>query len=441
MPNKTFFRLPPPATAKISPARAIIVASIGNALEWFDLIIFGFLSVVISRQFFPDTEPTTALLLTFATFGISFIIRPLGGVLLGIYADKKGRMRSLTLSATLMMVGTGMIAMMPTYHEIGIFATIGIVLARLIQGFSAGGEFASATAFLAEQSKTRRGFFASWQIASQGITTLLASGVGVMLTTMITPEQLEAWGWRLPFFFGMLIGPLALYIRLKVPETEEFSNSEITDTPLRDTFRSQRQPLLYAIGVTVLGTVSTFAVLYIPTFAMREYGISAQAAFTATLATGIIQMTLAPLFGHLGDLFGRRTIMIPAAIAMFLIIAPLYMWLDASPTGATLLYIQIIFGFLLTAYFSCQPAFLSDLFPVQTRTTGMSIGYNVAVTLFGGFAPFIITLLIDTTGSKLSPAAYIMFAALISLVALLSSRKMVNAQKAASASQEIATER
>ncbi|MBB6123434.1 MFS transporter [Sphingobium subterraneum] len=420
-------------TGKISPTRAIFVASIGNALEWFDLIIFGFLSVVISKQFFPETDPTTSLMLTFATFGIAFVMRPLGGIYIGIFADKKGRIKALTLAAGLMMLGTGMIALMPTYHDIGIIATIGIVLARLIQGFSAGGEFASATAFLAEQSKARRGFFASWQIASQGLTTLLASGAGVMLTTMMAPEDLESWGWRLPFFFGMLIGPVALYIRYKVPETEEFVEAETTETPLRDTLRSQRRPLIIAIGATVLGTVSTFAVLYVPTFAVREYGIAAQSAFTATLATGIVQMILAPVVGHLGDKWGRHNIMIAAAVGMLLLIAPLYMWLAAVPTGTTLILVQIIFGVLLTGYFACQPAFLSDLFPVQTRTTGMSIGYNFAVTLFGGFAPFIITVLINTTGSKLSPALYIMFAAVVSLIALVSSRKTVQSFRRAEA--------
>jgi len=407
----------------IHPVRAIVVASIGNALEWFDLIIFGFLSVVISKQFFPEGDPTTSLLMTFATFGVSFLIRPIGGIWLGVYADKQGRMKALTMAATLMMVGTGMIAFMPTYHEIGIAATAGIVVARLIQGFSAGGEFASATAFLAEQSRRWRGFFASWQIASQGLTTLLASGAGVMLTTFLTPAELEQWGWRIPFFFGMLIGPVALYIRLRVPETEEFAAIEAVEAPLRDTLRSQLRQVLIAIGVTALGTVSMLTILFIPSFAVQEYGISAQAAFTATLVTGAIQMVLAPLFGYWGDLRSRYSIMIWAATAMLVAIAPLYMWLNHSPSASTLITIQLIYGVLLTAYFSCQPAFLSDLFPVQTRSTGMSLGYNFAVTLFGGFAPFIMTALVANTGSRVSPAIYVMFAAVISLLALLSSRR------------------
>jgi MHS family proline/betaine transporter-like MFS transporter len=409
------------AAHAMHPARAIVVASIGNALEWFDLIIFGFLSVTISKQFFPATDATTALLLTFATFGVSFVVRPLGGILLGIYADRAGRMKALSLAAGLMMFGTGMIAFMPSYHSIGITATFGILIARLIQGFSAGGEFASATAFLAEQSEKHKGFFASWQVASQGFTTLLASGAGVALSTWLTPEDLESWGWRLPFYFGMLIGPVALYIRIRVPETPEFQAAKIEAAPLRATLSTQKWPLLISIGVSILGTVSSYVVLLTPTFAVRELGITASAAFTATLATGIVQMSLSPVVGWLGDRIGRAPIMIGSAAAMLLAVLPLYAWLVSSPTAETLLIVQIIYGVLMTGYFASQPAFLAELFPVQVRTTAMSLGYNFAVTLFGGFAPLIITTLIATTGSLLSPSYYVMFAAVLSLTAVIAS--------------------
>lgn len=415
--------LGPALGQKIHPARAIIVASIGNALEWFDLIIFGFLSVVISRQFFPSANPTTSLLLTLATFGISFVMRPLGGILIGVYADKVGRMKALTLAATLMMVGTGMIAFMPTYHSIGVLATLGLVVARLIQGFSAGGEFASATAFLAEQSAKRRGFFASWQIASQGLTTILASACGAALFAFLSPEDLEAWGWRLPFFFGMLIGPVALYIRMKVPETPEFEAAETAQAPLRETLQNHGRQLLISIGVSVLGTVSTYVILFIPTFATRELGIGSRDAFVATLATGGVQFVLSPAIGWAGDRWGRSPIMLAAAVGMLLAIWPLYAWLVAYPTAQTLLAVQVAFGVLLTGYFANQPAFMSDLFPVRTRGTGMSLGYNFAVTLFGGFAPLIIATLIAVTGTKLAPSFYVMLAAAISITALLVARR------------------
>src|SRR3569833_1774608 len=188
--------------------RAVIAASIGNALEWFDLVVYGFFAVVIAKLFFPAGNDTVSLLLTLGTFGVSCFMRPLGAIVIGAYADRAGRMAVFSLSILLMMGGTLIIAILPTYRSIGIAAPVILVIARLMQGFSAGGEFGSATAFLAEHVPGRRGFFASWQVASQGLTTLLAAGFGVALTGNLTPDQMASWGWRVPFFFGLLIGPV-----------------------------------------------------------------------------------------------------------------------------------------------------------------------------------------------------------------------------------------
>jgi MHS family proline/betaine transporter-like MFS transporter len=406
-----------------SPAKAIFLASIGNALEWFDLIVFGFLSVVISHQFFPPGNETAALLLTFVTFGLAFIIRPVGAVVLGAYADTAGRMKAMVLTIGIMMLGTAIIAFIPTYAQIGLFATVGLVVARLLQGFSAGGEFGSATAFLAEQNPARRGFFASWQVASQGLTTLLASGFGAVLAAQLTPEQLSGWGWRIPFIFGLIIGPVALYIRRAVPETEEFKAIEPTKTPIRDVFASQKAQLVTAIGVTVLGNVATYLVLFMPTFAVRELGLPAAGAFTATLLTGTVQLVLAPVAGWVSDRIGRVPVMACSAVGMLVLIWPLFAWLTSSPTVPTMLAVQVIFGVLLTGYFATVPALLCDLFPTRTRTTGLSLGYNIAATLFGGFAPALISWLILATGSKLAPSYYVMFGATLSLCALIAVRK------------------
>ncbi|KNB21538.1 membrane protein, partial [Salmonella enterica subsp. enterica serovar Typhimurium] len=210
--------------ARTSPHawRVIVSASIGNALEWFDLVVYGFFAVTIAKLFFPTGNDTVSLLLTLGTFGVSFFMRPLGAIVIGAYADRAGRKAALTLSIVLMMVGTLLIAIMPTYAAIGVLAPVGIVIARMVQGFSAGGEFGSATAFLAEHAPQRRGFFSSWQVASQGLTTLLAAGFGALLTGNLSPEAMASWGWRIPFFFGLLIGPVAYYIRRRLDETPEF---------------------------------------------------------------------------------------------------------------------------------------------------------------------------------------------------------------------------
>jgi len=408
----------------LQASRVIAAASIGNALEWFDLIIYGFFAVTISKLFFPAGNETVSLMLTLGTFGVSFFMRPLGAIVLGVYADKAGRKAALTISIVMMMGGTLLIAVMPTYQSIGVLAPVGIIIARLIQGFSAGGEFGSATAFLAEHGANRRGFYSSWQAASQGLTTLLAALAGASLTSILTPEQVLSWGWRVPFVFGLLIGPVAYYIRRRVDETPVFLAAETTQSPLTDTFSSQKQRLLLAVGAVVVGTVATYLILYMPTYAVKQLGIPPSAAFAATIATGVTQMVGAPLFGHLSDRRGRTGIMIGAAAIFLVFTYPVFRFLEIHPTLGVLVCVQVFFGVAISAYFGALPALMSELFSTQTRTTGMSLGYNIAVTMFGGFAPFIVTSLISVTGNQLAPSFYLIAAAAISLVALMRVRAL-----------------
>ena len=411
------------AASRPNSWRVVVAASIGNALEWFDLVVYGFFAVVIARLFFPTGNDTVSLLLTLGTFGVSFFMRPLGAIVIGAYADRAGRKAALTLSILLMMSGTLIIAILPTYQTIGLAAPLILVAARLMQGFSAGGEFGSATAFLAEHEPGRRGVFASWQVASQGLTTLLAAGFGVVLTGKLSAGQMAAWGWRVPFFFGLLIGPVAWYIRTRLDETPEFLAAETTTTPLRDTLASQKLRLLIAMGVVVLGTVSTYLVLFMPTYGIKQLGLAPSVAFAAIALTGLIQMVFAPLVGHLSDRHGRTRIMLTSAVLLFVLIYPAFVYLVAHPSFGTLIVVQIVLGFLMTGYFGALPGLLSEIFPVQTRTTGMSLSYNIAVTIFGGFGPFIITWLIGATGSKVAPSFYMMFAAVLSLIALIAARR------------------
>ncbi|AOY90483.1 hypothetical protein BKK79_00540 [Cupriavidus sp. USMAA2-4] len=410
------------APASRHPWRAVISASIGNALEWFDLVVYGFFAVTISKLFFPTHDETTSLLLTLGTFGVSFFMRPLGAIVIGVYADRRGRRAALTLSILLMMVGTFIIALLPTYASIGLLAPLGIVAARMIQGFSAGGEFGSATAFLAEHAPQRRGFYASFQVASQGLTTLLAAGFGALLTATLTPEQMQSWGWRVPFLFGLAIGPVAYYIRRHVDETPEFLHSEGTATPLRDTLGHQKERLLLAMGVVIVATVSTYLVLYMPTYAVKQLGLPPSAAFAATLATGVVQMLFSPLVGHWSDRIGRIPLMQLAAALLLATIWPVFWLLSTYPSFGMMLVVQIVLGLMMTLYFGALPALASEIFPVQTRTTGLSLSYNIAVTIFGGFAPFILTWLIGATGSKLAPSFYLIACAAVSLFALTRTR-------------------
>ncbi|VVE39889.1 Proline/betaine transporter [Pandoraea pneumonica] len=415
-------------SAEAKPAqpawRAIAAATIGNALEWFDLVVYGFFAVTISRLFFPAGDGTVSLLLTLGTFGVSFFMRPLGAIVLGVYADKAGRKAALTLSITLMMIGTLLIAVMPTYASIGVLAPVGLVFARMIQGFSAGGEFGSSTAFLAEQNPARRGFFASWQASSQGMTTLLASVFGAVLTSQLSDAQMQSWGWRIPFLFGLMIGPVAYYIRTHMDETPEFQAVETTQSPLADTFANQKERLLLAIGVVILATVSAYLILFMPTYAVKQLGVSASTVFTAIIATGVIQTVGAPIVGHLSDKHGRTGLMLGAAVLFLLLSWPAFYLLDMHSTFGVMIAVQVGIGIVTVIYYGGMPALLSELFPTQIRTTGMSIAYNLAVTIFGGFAPFIITWLIQVSGSKLAPSFYLMGAAVLSMAALLRIRAL-----------------
>lgn len=403
--------------------RAVVAASIGNALEWFDFIVYGFFAVTMARLFFPTADPAVSLLLALATFGVTFFMRPLGAMILGAYADRYGRKAAFSLTIGLMTVGTAIIAVTPTYATIGYFAPVLIVIARMVQGFSAGAEFGSATAFLAEQNPERRGFFASWQFASQGLTTILATAVGATIAGTLSAEQMLAWGWRIPFFFGLLIGPVAYYIRRHVDETLEFQTTRASASPLREALSQDKIKLLISFGTVVLCTVGMYTILFMPTYATQQLGLSAPGAFLAGLLYGSIQLVLIPIVGALSDRHGRLPFAFVSAVAMLLAIYPLFVWLQAVPTLQTLLIVQAIMGIILSGYMGGLAALMSELFPTRVRTTGLSISYSFGVAIFGGFAPFINAWLIGATGSKLAPSFYLMFAALISLMALTAVRR------------------
>jgi MHS family proline/betaine transporter-like MFS transporter len=294
----------------------------------------------------------------------------------------------------------------------------------MIQGFSAGGEFGSATAFLAEQHSERRGFYASWQFASQGLTTVLATAFGVTLATTLTNEQMENWGWRVPFFFGLLIGPVAYYIRRHLDETMEFRSTQVSRAPVREALAGGKQRLLISFGVVILCTVGMYTVLFMPTYATRQLGLPPAGGFMAGLLTGTMQVLLIPIVGALSDRYGRLPIAFASAAAILLSIYPMFAWLAAAPTLQTLLIVQTIMGILLAGYMGGLAALMSELFPTRMRTTGLSVSYSFGVAIFGGFAPFINAWLISTTGSKLAPSFYLIFAAMVSLAALSAARRL-----------------
>jgi len=412
------------AAAPRNPWKEICAASIGNALEFYDLVIYGYFAVVISKQFFPAADPTTSLLLTVGTFGISFVMRPFGAIVLGSYADRAGRKASLTLSITIIIVGTAMLVFAPTYAQIGIASPLFVLVARLLQGFSTGGEFGASTAFMVEYAAApRRGFFASWQASTQGLATVLAAGVATLLSYTLTDAQLSAWGWRAAFGVGLLGGPVGLYIRSRIEETPEFKQAaavKLEKSPLRVMLRRDGMNLLLGIGVVAGVTAFNYVhKVYMPTYAVTQLHIPATSSFIGAFVTGVILFVTGPMFGALSDRYGRFRVLSIALPSVCITTYPLFLALNMWPTLTTLIAVQALVGLLIAACLGPIPAMLADIFPIGTRGTGLAVSYNVSVTLFGGFAPLIVTSMIAATADKMAPAFYVMATGLISIVAVL----------------------
>jgi MFS transporter, MHS family, proline/betaine transporter len=408
-------------TRSPSPGRIIAAACVGNALEWYDIAVYSYFAVYIADVFFTNDDPTVSLLLALGTFAVSFLIRPLGALVLGSYADRAGRKPALTLSLSLMVVGTLLICVMPSYASIGAVAPIGILVARLIQGFAAGGEFGSATAMMVEHLPNRRGFAASWQFTSQAMSSLLAAVLGTVLTTTLSDEALHSWGFRIPFLVGLLVGPAGVYIRRHVPEppaAAEVLATAAPKTPIRDVLRNHKLAVLLTVGVLAATTCLNYMITYIPTYAIKTLGLPDSTGFTATLVAGVVLLLVTSYAGHLSDRVGQVRIMIPAAALILVLIYPMFALMVAAPALGTLVVVLFFMALLKAGYFGPMGALMAELFPTQTRATGMAVGYNVGVTIFGGFTPLIAQWLLGSTGMDASPAFWVMIAAAVSLVSL-----------------------
>ncbi|WP_277184316.1 MFS transporter [Caballeronia sp. BR00000012568055] len=413
------------AALTMSGKRAILVSTIGNALEWFDFMVYGFFAVIIAKLFFPATNPTVSLLATWATFGVGFMTRPLGGIVLGAVADRVGRKSALTLTISLMAVGIAIIAFAPTYEAIGIGAPLLMLLGRLIQGFSAGGEVGCATAFLVEYAPgNRRGFFGSFQMVAQAAASLGGSLFGAVLTRTLSPEHLNSWGWRVPFVVGLMIVPVGLYLRSKLDESpvfvEKAEKNELTSRPIRDTATKHWMSVLAGFGLTIFGTIGTYIfLLYLPTHATRVLHMALTDGLISSTIGALVYLVCCPIFGTLSDRIGRKKLMMTALILALLTAYPIFAMLTAHPSLPMLIVSQALLMTWLGIFQGCYPAFISELLPSSVRSTGISVSYNVAVMIFGGFAPAIVQWLTMTTGDALSICYYVMFGCVVALITLI----------------------
>ncbi|MCI1015990.1 MFS transporter [Herbaspirillum sp. C7C2] len=408
---------------QLSKQRQVIAAIVGNALEWYDFIVYGFFSAIIARLFFPADNEYTSLLVALATFGIGFFMRPVGGVLLGLYADRKGRKAAMQVIIVLMTLAIAIIAFTPTYATIGIAAPIMIVIARMLQGFATGGEYSSSTAFLVESAPAhKRGLYGSWQLVGQCLAVFCGAGMGALVTRNLSPEALDSWGWRLPFVIGLLIGPVGLWIRRHMHETDDFlegaNKPNAEPIKLLDVVKTNMRGVLVSMGQVINGTVAFYVVLVnMPTFANKQLGLPLDQAFMVQMIAVALLTVIIPFAGALSDRIGRRTVLLYSALAFLLIVYPLFVWVSAAPSLTRLLVMQVLLCIMIGANFGPMPTALSEQFPTRVRSTGLAVAYNLAAMLFGGFAPFIVTWLTKVSGSPVAPAWYVLFAACIGVAA------------------------
>lgn len=413
----------------LSPAmvrRAIVASTIGNGLEWFDFLIFGSLASVISQVFFPSGNPVASLILTWTTFGVGFVVRPFGGILLGMYADRAGRRKALSLLILLMAAGTVGLGITPGYATIGIAAPVIAVASRVLQGLSVGGEFPSATAMLVEYAPPgRKMFYGSFQMCSQALSIALSAGFAYAVMTGFSPAELAAWGWRIPFLIGGLVGPIGFYIRRRVAESPEFANlvarlPRSERTPLGTLLTRHVRPLLCAIGVIVCGTASVYLWnIYLPVYVARTLHLPSTAPLLGAAVCGVMNMVLTIAIGVLADRVGAWRVFVPAVAVAGILAIPLFAFIVSAPSLSHLFAIQLIANVVFAFLAAPIPGLLAGMFPTAVRSTGMAVSYNVSVALFGGLAPLTVSWLTSLTQSHLVPAYYLAGAATLSIVMVL----------------------
>jgi MHS family proline/betaine transporter-like MFS transporter len=403
--------------------RRVVLASIlGNGLEWFDFVSYGYFASIIAKVFFP-ADSNLSLMLTYATFAVGFVVRPVGGILLGAYADRYGRRRALSLLIVMMAFGTLTLGLTPSFATIGIAAPLIVVFGRVVQGISIGGEFASATALLVEHAPANRKMtFGSFQMSSQALGRVLATSIGLFVLLTFTPATVQDGAWRIPFLIGSLIGPFGFYVRYRLSESPEYqrlkeSAPQVARAPVRDVLQHHGLSLICGIGLVIIGTSLTYIWnTYLPTYVVEQLHLPLWQGLLGVAVTSAIGIGTCVLGGWLADQYGPYRMFFLFTAISALISYPFFAYVLAAPGFGRLFLAQFavltVFGLLQGS----GPGMLAGLFPVEVRSTGMAIAYNVGVTVFGGFAPLTVTWLIATTGSKLVPAYYIIAAGVLSIV-------------------------
>ncbi|PYS55366.1 MAG: citrate-proton symporter [Acidobacteria bacterium] len=402
---------------------AVVRVSLGNFLEMYDFMVFGYYAAAIGRAFFPTQNEYASLMLSLMTFGTGYLMRPLGAIVLGAYIDHHGRRKGLLLTLSLMAIGTLSIAVMPGYETIGLFAPLLIVAGRLVQGLSAGVEIGGVSVYLAEIATAgRKGFFVSWQSASQQVAVISAALIGLILSTALRPEQMAGWGWRVPLLIGSMLIPFLLLLRRSLTETDDFkarthrpNTSEIWRTVM-----ANWRLMILGMMLTTTTTVTFYLITaYMPTYGSSVLHLTGSSSMLVTLLVGISNFCLLPLMGAFSDRVGRRPMLLLFSTIALLTPYPVLMWLVRAPSFTRLLAAALWFSMIFGSYNGSMVVFLTEVMPANVRVCGFSFAYSLATGIFGGFTPAVSTWLIHETGNPAMPGAWMALAGLMSLTATL----------------------
>jgi MFS family permease len=409
-------------SAPTIPTSAVVATVLGNALEFYDFTTYAFFAVMIGHAFFPAQDPFISLLLSVAAFGVGFITRPLGGIVIGAYADRAGRRPAMMLSIGLMAVGMVVLAATPSYATIGLAAPILVILARLIQGFALGGEVGPSTSYLLEAAPVgKRGQYGAWQIASQGAAAALAGSLGVLLSWLLDANDMQSWGWRIPFIVGVAIVPVGLIMRSQLQETVDLgarTTHSSASHVLSALLKYHLRPLVLALMLITSGTIATYIGIYMTTYALSTLHMATGASMGATVVVGLCGLVFALLGGWLSDRVGRKPVYLVSKLALTAVAYPAFVVINRHHTLTALLLMTGLMS-ALNALGGVVLVVIPELFPKSVRSAGLSIVYAIAVTVFGGTTQVVVAWLIHATGDPLSPAWYLVGTSAIGIVAIL----------------------
>ncbi|MFE4214906.1 MFS transporter [Streptomyces sp. NPDC056844] len=407
---------------KISPqARKVLVAAgIGHFIEWYDVGTYGLLATFLAANFFVSGNPTAALLATFAVSAIGFVLRPLGGLFFGPLGDRIGRQRTLAIVVLLTSGSTFAMGVLPTYDSVGVLAPVLLVIARMVQGFGAGGETSNAVALLFEHSpRTRRGFMTSSMDGIGFIASVVGSGIALALITVLGNGAMTDWGWRIPFLLALPLGLVGLYIRLQLEDSPEFQELEATggvaESPTKEAFRTGSRAMLVLCGILLLKAIAHWALVsFLPSFLSGDLGFSTSEAFTTTtVAIGVTAIAV-PVMGALSDRVGRKPMLIAGSAGFVVLTWPAFYLMSLGSVVMAILA-MLILGLLIAVFDGALSAMMAEQFPARIRSGAMAIPYNLVVSAFGGTVPYVATWLVATTGNRLAPSFYVMLLAAVTL--------------------------